>query len=59
MAKKTKDKEIRIRDVPDTMREQLTNLVTNTGTNVSALLKVKIAEYLATVPEHLKKDYRD
>jgi predicted DNA-binding protein len=59
MAKKTKDKEIRVRNVPDAMNEQLTNLATNTGTNVSALIKVKIGEYLASVPEHLKKDYRD
>ena len=54
MSKKITD-EIRVRAVPHHMNEEINNVAKNMGTNVSSLVKTKIAEYLATVPDALKK----
>lgn len=58
MAAKQNEIEFRVRSVPQKMHDEIVNVAKNLGTNTSSLIKQRLGEYLATLPEALKKPYQ-
>jgi hypothetical protein len=54
-----KNKEIRIKNVPANIHEQLINIAANTGTNLSQILKPELAKICDKYPENMKLKPRD
>ena len=49
------DKEIRIKSVPEHMKEQVQNVAKNTGVSESQMIKGVIRDWLIEIPDHYKK----